>query len=353
MGYKVNDLFCGAGGMGLGFKQAGFEIVGAWDIDKYAIQSYRHNVNSHALQVDITQMIWRDLPKADIWLFGFPCQDLSVSGKQAGMQVVCQECQKIYDKIEYDKCPKCESKNYKAATRSGLFFEVMRLLEETEKYVPEQLPKVILAENVKGLKPYLPILQKEYEQHNYKMYYVLYNSKYWRVPQNRERYFVIGIHKSINKEFVFPEQREQYIPKLSIILENQVDEKYYLSDEKTKKIIEQAIKYLPEGAELQEIYTDKDGAAYCCSATYYKGTSPNDVGKCRRTHIIEKTTDGKVRIRRLTPREFARLQGFPEDYEIVVSDTQAYKQFGNAVTVTVAKAIAEQIKTYLDTYYKI
>jgi DNA (cytosine-5)-methyltransferase 1 len=214
---KVNDFFCGAGGMGMGFKNAGFEIVGAWDFDKYAVQTYRHNVGDHVKQMSILDMTGADVPKADVWTFGFPCQDLSVAGKQAGM--------------------------IKGQTRSGLFFEVMRLLAEVS-----DKPKIIMAENVKGLKKYLPVLREEYENAGYKMYYTLFNSKFWGVPQNRERYFVVGVRNDISAAFDFPEQQEEFIPRLSSVLENNVDEKYYMSDEKAKVIIEQAI----EGLKIKQ-----------------------------------------------------------------------------------------------------
>ena len=79
-GLKVNDFFCGCGGMGIAFQKAGFEIAGAWDYDKHAVQSYRENVGNHVQKADIREMKWSDIPKADVWAFGFPCQDLSVAG---------------------------------------------------------------------------------------------------------------------------------------------------------------------------------------------------------------------------------------------------------------------------------
>jgi DNA (cytosine-5)-methyltransferase 1 len=391
---RVNDLFCGAGGMGLGFKQAGYRMSGAWDFDKWAVESYGNNVSPKVKQADITLMKGEEVPHADVWTFGFPCQDLSVAGKQAGM--------------------------IKGETRSGLFFEVMRLLEEvTDK------PKVIMAENVKGLKKYLPVLEGEYNRVGYRMYVTdqnkgLFNSKYWGVPQNRERYFVVGVRDDIEKEFIFPYQQTDYVPKLSSILEENVDEKYYIDDEKAAKIIEQARERIElksnhacitpnrvdrrqngrrakpdeepmftltsqdlhgiiadpsqakrEGKhriysetsptlaardykeprlavvtteDIQSVFTDKDNCAYCCDANYFKGISPGDVGNARRTHVVEE----RYRVRKLTPREYARLQGFPDDYKFLVSNSQLYKQFGNAVTVNVAKALAESIKEFLE-----
>lgn len=367
---RVNDLFCGAGGMGIGFKQVGFETAGAWDFDKYAVQSYAHNVDKVVKQADITEMSYEDMQQADVWTFGFPCQDLSVAGKQAGL---------------------FEGK------RSGLFFEVMRLLDEAMENDLNRLPRIIMAENVKGLKPYLGVLEEEYKKRGYKMVYTLYNSKFWGVPQNRERYFVVGVHESIEKEFIYPTQQEHYIPRLSTVLEPVVDEKYYISDEKATKIIEQAkAKIEKTPVALTETRTDEakeirresmkqgkdfsprrgkilvprnDEIGNCCTATVGKEhllleelqkasglLDLNKEGRCLRVggkgsltpkHNYEHLVTNDFRVRKLTPREYGRLQGFPETFELVVSDSQAYKQFGNAVTVNVSRAIAERIRMFL------
>lgn len=436
MKFTVNDLFCGAGGMGLGFQQAGYQIVGAWDFDKYAVMSYKENVGDHVKQSDIREMTWKDMPKANVWTFGFPCQDLSIAGKQEGIKVECQTCNHVFNikKAEDRACPECKSADFKPVTRSGLFFEVMRLIDETRENAPDQLPEVIMAENVKPLKNYLDILEQEYSVRGYKMFYQLYNSKYWEVPQSRERYYVVGIREDLGKDFVHPTEQTEFIPKLSSVLQGEVPDKYYMSDEKSQAIIDQALLKLKELGTVhaaltphrvdkrqngprarpeeepmftitaqdlhgviervdgtQSFYIDKDGCAYCCDANYHKGTSPGDLGSGRRTQVIElwkqegkpqlevigmldikgkdqwkrvyspdglsptltavqgglqevKTFDYvKYRVRKLTPREYARLQGFPETYKFVCSDSQMYKQFGNAVTVNVARAIASAL----------
>lgn len=189
---KVNDFFCGCGGMGIAFKNAGYEIAGAWDFDKYAVESYRANVGDHVQKADIKELHQADIPQADVWAFGFPCQDLSVAGKQRGMILKCEDCG---EEIEINPeeytgntiCPKCSSNNFKAASRSGCFFEMMRLLEETEREREHAMPAVIIAENVRGLRPYLPVLRLEYERHGYTAHIEMFNSKYWNVPQNRDR----------------------------------------------------------------------------------------------------------------------------------------------------------------------
>jgi DNA (cytosine-5)-methyltransferase 1 len=336
---KVVDLFCGCGGMALGFQQAGFEIVYALDFDKYAVQSYRHNVGSHVIQGDIREVKSADIPTADVWTFGFPCQDLSVAGKQAGMKI---------------------------GTRSGLFYEVMRLLDErTDK------PEIIMAENVKGLKPYLNIVEEEFAKRGYKMKYHLYNSKYWGVPQNRERYYVVGY---LDKEVDLPRERKDWIPKLSNYLDDVVDEKYFLNrslnltvsnknNEPNIKVagmldmlgkdqirrvhdpegISPTITAVQGGHHHVKILAERgrpDGDGYRVNREFRNDELTNTISRNPQLNYLYKD----LRVRRLTPREYARLQGFPETYEIVVSDTQAYKQFGNSVTVPLVKAIAEAIK---------
>ncbi|EIW19945.1 MULTISPECIES: DNA cytosine methyltransferase [Pelosinus] len=365
MELTVNDFFCGAGGMGLGFQQAGYEIKGAWDFDKYAVQSYAANVGAHVKQVDIRAMTWKDVPMAKVWTFGFPCQDLSVAGKAVGL---------------------FEGK------RSGLFFEVMRLLEETATYAPGNLPAVIVAENVKGLKPYLEVLRVEYAKAGYKMYFQLFQSKYWGVPQSRERYFVVGIRNDISIGFVFPKESTANVPKLSTILDAEVGEKYFIADDKATAIIAQALEKLDSlgtahatltparldkrqrgpraKAEEEPMFTltaqDLHGVIVAEPQINVIGTleqpghderkrvhdpegiSPTLKACCGGDQQVKILDYGKHRVRKLTPTEYGRGQAFPMDtWKAVVSDSQAYKQFGNAVTVTVAKAVAESIKAVL------
>lgn len=308
MNYTMNDFFCGAGGVGLGFKQAGFEIEGSWDFDKYAVQSYKHNIDDKVLEADIREMTWKDVPKADVWTFGFPCQDLSNANPNGeGLE----------------------------GSRSGLFFEVMRLLAETEKQNPGLLPKVIMAENVKGLQPYLPILEQEYFKRGYKMLYTTLNSKYFGVPHSRDRYFVVGIRYDLDyRLFSFPENNEFIDEGIRIKHILQPDEeiapKFYLS--------EKAIDYMNRerrGKPRWEYHKNEvNGIAATLTANMWKGVPYG---------VIQ----GLPKYRRFTPRECARLQGYPDTYLQVVSDTQFFKQMGNGVTVTVAKALAQEIKWFL------
>lgn len=356
------DFFCGAGGMGLGFKNAGFDIVAAYDFDKYAVETYKHNIGEHVQQMDITKLQGKDLPYATGYAFGFPCQDISLAGGRAGM--------------------------VKGKTRSGMFYEIMRLLDEVD-----EKPMFILAENVKAVNKFIPTIEEEYDKAGYKLIRPqLYNSKYWNLPQNRERYFLLGIRKDLNINFQFPHQQTDFIPKLTSILESNPDEKYYMSDVKTLSILEAAEDGLrvkqatKKGYDIAEVgdtininypssktrrgrvgkqisqtlttvqelvvvesrqpFVHNKGklrfsdTANCIDANYHKGMDNHG----QRTQILDLD---QWTIRKLTPRETARLQGFPDHFEQVVSDTQFFKQMGNAVSVPVAEAIAKAIKEVL------
>lgn len=165
----------------------------------------KENVDDSVVKADIKKLRWEDIPKADVWTFGFPCQDLSNAGKQAGLVLKCENCGEIL-KItpeEYTgktSCPKCGCANMKAESRSGCFFEIMRLLDETEENKPKNMTYVILAENVRALTPYLPILEVEYKKRGYFAQSQLFNSKYWNVPQSRDRYAVVGTYENMSKE---------------------------------------------------------------------------------------------------------------------------------------------------------
>lgn len=258
--YTLNDFFCGCGGLGLGFQNAGFKIVGAWDFDKYAVATYRENVGDHVVQADIQKMHIEGVPKADVWAFGFPCQDLSVAGKQAGIKLECADCGTIWEVSaetysEENLCPGCGGTNHKAATRSGMFFEIMRLLAEAREREPEKVPKVLVAENVKALRKLLPVLEAEYGKAGYKCHAQLFNSKYWGVPQNRERYIVVGTLDSLPDTYTYPEEQHDYVPKLSTILEADVDDKFYIADEKAHKIIDQALQRISSMGKVHATIT--------------------------------------------------------------------------------------------------
>lgn len=396
---RKTDFFCGGGGMGLGFKYAGFDISQAFDNNPFAVRSYNHNVSNVAIEQDVSTLTWRDMAYSDVWTFGFPCTDLSIAGKGEGMLVKCVEHEHTFDAKDSEGCPECGSSNLVPANRSGMFFAIMNLLKDVQEHVEGGHPSILVAENVPKLKAYLPVVEAEYKKRGYKMYVTMYNSKWWGVPQSRDRYFVVGVHESIDKEFVFPEQQQYFVPRLSTVLEPEVDESFFINDEKTLKILEQ----VKDGLKVKEatkigFKTAVEGDAINVSHPNSKTrrgrvghqiaqtlitrneqvvvlgnahpvqtperTYKNQNGRRAKADeepmytlttgdkhgVVERGKNGddrEYRIRKLTPREYARLQGFPDSYEIIVSKSQAYGIFGNAVTVNVAQAIAERIKMFL------
>jgi len=329
------DFFCGCGGIGMAFQRNGFRIVGSWDFDKYACQTYAANIDPNVKCVDILAMDWTDVPKADVWAFGFPCQDISHAGLQAGLE---------------------------GGKRSRMFFEVMRLLRETREADQKSLPAFLLAENVKGLKKYIEVLRAEYAKVGYRMEYTLLNSLEWGVPQHRERYYVVGIRDDVQVDFKFPEVVPNFPrPTFLEILEPVVSENHYKPASKAEEVVskmsaEQNQKIRDSARAVGELWTMKTIAtgvfgvkngflpqdySNTLDASAYKGIGCNQT----RPAVLE---FDPLRLRKLTPREYARLQGFPDSFKLVCSDTQMYKQFGNSVSVPVVEAVARQIKLALE-----
>lgn len=301
--YSMNDFFCGCGGIGLGFKQAGFHIAGAWDSNKYAVQAYKENVWAGVKQADIREMDIDDIPEADVWAFGFPCQDLSVAGLKAGMKVICRHCMAEWQFCTgHETCPSCGKREFKAANRSGLFFEIMRLLDQARTSSKNKLPDILMAENVKGLKKYIPMLEEQYKL----------RGCHAVITPGRENKRQNGRRAKGNEEPMFT-----------------------LTAQDLHGVI-------------QNVFLTTDKVAYCCDSSYPKGIGPGT--RARRTHVVEYKNE-KYLVRKLTPYEYGLLQGFPMDkWKQTVSDSQAYKLFGNAVTVNVSNVIARAVHLFLESY---
>ena len=303
--YKVVSLFSGCGGLDLGFKKAGFDIIWANDFDKYAVESYKHNISDHIICEDINNIKPSDIPEHDLLLAGFPCQPFSMMGKELGFS-------------DY---------------RGTLFFKILNIL----KYHLDTFgsPKIIVLENVKNLQTHdngktFKIMKESLEKLGYTVNVDTLNSADYGVPQTRNRTYVVGI-KDLPGTFQFP--KELPLEKtLQDLLENNVDKKYFLSDKILKTVMSTGTKNYYAKPEI-----DLPIARPLCAtmAKMHRASQDNYV-----------TDNGKIR--RLTPRECARLQGFPDSFEIVVSDSQAYKQFGNAVTVNVSFQVANSILTFLE-----
>lgn len=304
--YTVVSLFSGAGGLDLGFHNAGFEIIWANDFDKYAVQTYRENFDNVIIYDDINNIDFEDIPDADVIIGGFPCQPFSMMGSELGFDDV----------------------------RGTVFFTVADLIKK--KIDKGAKPKVVVLENVRRLlthdggntfKVIKHIMEKEL---GYKVFYKILNSSDFGVPQTRNRIFIVCFDNQ-DVEFTFPETIDLNCT-MHDMLEENVDDKYFLSDKILKTILSNGTGKYNAKSEI-----DLEIARPLCSTMHKMHRA------CQDNYVTD-----RGRVRRLTPREAARLQGFPDDFLIPVSDTQAYRQFGNAVTVNVAEAVARSILEVLN-----
>lgn len=297
-GYTFIDLFAGIGGIRKPFDELGATCVFSSEWDKYSQQTYFANYGEMP-HGDITQIPASEIPSFDILLAGFPCQPFSNAGLKLGFE----------------------------DTRGTLFFDICRIVHHHK-------PKVLFLENVKGFKGHnkgktFEIVRTTLERLGYCVYAKVLNAKDFGVPQNRERIYIIAFLGQCY--FDFP-QKSGVNVRLGDILESSVDKKYTLSDGLWAGHVRRKQQHLEKGNGFGYCLFD-DTSAYTStiSARYYKDGS----------EILVKQAEGNPR--KLTPREAARLQGFPDDFVIPVSDTQAYKQFGNSVCVPVIRAIAQEI----------
>lgn len=328
---KSIDLFAGIGGIRLGFEKAfGDELktvfVSEWD--EYAQKTYTANFrDDFEIAGDITKIKETDIPDFDICLAGFPCQAFSLAGQRKGFK-----------------------DDYKGMSRGTLFFDVARICAEKK-------PKVIFCENVKGLTIHdkgrtFEIITETLKEIGYTPFEQILNSRNFGVPQNRERIYIVAFRNDIApKEFIFPAKTDDTKRIRDIMEENPVPAKYYLStcymDTLIKHKERHAAKGHGFGYEIRDL-NDVSGAIVCGGM----GRERNLIVDKRQTNLTPTThIKGEINkdgIRKMTPREWARLQGFPDDYKLVLADVHLYKQFGNSVTVPVIQAIAEKIKEVLD-----
>ena len=324
------DLFAGIGGIRLGFDRAfgdNIDTVFVCEWDENAQKTYKANFNDDfAIAGDITQIDEKDVPEFDICLAGFPCQAFSLAGQRMGFE-----------------------DNYKGMCRGTLFMDVARICEYHK-------PKVIFCENVKGLVIHdrgrtFKIICKTFEDLGYKVFFKVLNSKNFGVPQNRERIYVVAFRNDIAPEnFEFPEMTDDTKRLWDIREENPVPAKYYLSDVYVETLRRHKARHESKGNGFGYVIRPLDGIAgtIVCGGMGREGNLIQD----HREHSMVPTTHikgeiNKQDIRKMTPKEWARLQGFPETFELPLSDVHLYKQFGNSVTVNVIEAIALEIKKVL------
>ncbi len=336
--YRSIDLFAGIGGIRLGFERAfgdriTTDFVSEWD--PYAQQTYKANFDTPKGKDGETE-VYGDItldetkaaiPEFDICLAGFPCQAFSMAGRHMGF-----------------------NDDYKGICRGTLFKDVAEICEKHK-------PDVIFCENVKGLTIHdkgrtFDVITKTFDKIGYKVFPKILNSRDYGVPQNRERIYLVCFNKDLGiNRFVFPGPTDSTRCIDNIVEENPVSVKYYLSDVYLDTLKKHRARHEAAGHGFGYEIKDRKGVS---SALVCGG-----MGRERNLIVDDRLTDftpvtnikGEVNregIRKMTPREWARLQGFPEDYKLVLADTHLYKQFGNSVTVNVIEAIAKNVLYALD-----
>lgn len=309
--YTFIDLFAGIGGMHLAYASAGARCVYSNEWNKYSQQTYYANFGIQP-DDDITKVVAEDIPDHDILVAGFPCQPFSIAG--------------VSKKQSLGRATGFEDK-----TQGTLFFDVCRILKAKR-------PKAFMLENVKNLCSHdhgrtFKVIQESLTELNYKVFFQILDGKTY-VPQHRERIVIVGFDierygDGINFEFALEPGKQQ--PVMRDILETDVSDKYTLSDKLWTYLQNYAAKHKAAGNGFGYGIAPLDGISRTISARYYKDGSEILIAQ-----------EGK-NPRRLTPRECARLQGFPDSFKIPVSDTQAYKQFGNSVVVPLMAEVAKLV----------
>ncbi|ONI47577.1 DNA (cytosine-5-)-methyltransferase [Candidatus Epulonipiscium fishelsonii] len=305
---KVGSLFAGVGGICLGFKNAGMDVVWANEADRWACETYRNNFSHTLLEAKIEDVSCTDVPDFDILTSGFPCTSFSIAGRQQGFQ----------------------------DEKSGhLFLETLRIIKAKK-------PKVIFLENVKNLVSHdkgntFRVIKESLSKEGYFFKYKVLNSmEYGNVPQNRERIYIVGFKsKEECDNFDFPEPVALRLNIKNIIKpDEKKDDKFYYNNSKYYNMLDTAMKNRDTVYQLRRIYIRENKSNVCPTLTANMGTGGHNVPL-----VID-----DFGFRKLTPKECFMLQGFPEKYKLPsIANRHLYKQAGNSVTVSVIEKIATNI----------
>lgn len=307
---NVVSLFSGIGGLDLGFEYAGFNIAWANDFDKYAVQTYKANVNENIVFGDIRETKAM-IPPHDVLVGGFPCQPFSTLGKLKG---------------------------FEDESRGTLFFEIKDILKTHDT-------KIVVLENVKNLINHdkgntFSRIIRELDEIGYTSFFQVLNSCDFGIPQRRNRVFIIGVNRKYFKkdvQYTFPEKIELK-KSTQDLLDKIVESKYFLSLNIEKTILGYGTK-----GYIVKPTIDLPISKTLCATMHKMHRASQDNYVTDRENWHRNGDESKSKVRKLTPNECRQLQGFPSDWKQVVSDCQAYKQFGNAVTVDVAYYVANQL----------
>jgi DNA (cytosine-5)-methyltransferase 1 len=308
--FKFIDLFAGIGGIRMAFQNLGGKCVFTSEWDIYSKKTYDANFGEVPFG-DITKISETEIPDHDILLGGFPCQPFSIAGVSK-------------------KNALGRAHGFLDETQGTLFFDVARILKH-------KMPKAFMLENVKNLVSHdkgktFTVIKETLKELGYSIHFKVLDGQYF-VPQHRERIIIVGFNNTYFKSeetFQFPKMGDTKFA-IRDILEEEVDPKYTLSDKLWNYLQEYAKKHKAKGNGFGFGLTNLDGISRTMSARYYKDGAE-----------ILIPQDG-LNPRRLTPRECARLQGFPDSFLIPVSDNQAYKQFGNSVVTPLIQAVGKNI----------
>ncbi|HET8859437.1 DNA (cytosine-5-)-methyltransferase [Marivirga sp.] len=308
--FKFIDLFAGIGGIRLAYQKNGGKCVFSSEWDSFAKKTYEANFGEVPFG-DITKISETEIPDHDVLLGGFPCQPFSIAGVSKKNSLGRQH-------------------GFLDKTQGTLFFDIARIIEHKR-------PKAFMLENVKNLvshdkKRTFKVITEALTELGYSIHYKVLDAKYY-VPQHRERIIIVGFDKAVfneQEQFKFPQPKDVEL-RIRDILEPVVDDKYTLSDKLWNYLKEYKKKHQAKGNGFGFGLTNLNGVSRTLSARYYKDGAE-----------ILIPQEGK-NPRRLTPRECARLQGFPDTFKIPVSDNQGYKQFGNSVAMPLIQAVGKNI----------
>jgi DNA (cytosine-5)-methyltransferase 1 len=329
--FRFIDLFAGIGGIRLGFERSGGTCVFTSEWNAFAQKTYQANFGDHGIDGDITKIHEKEVPDHDVLLAGFPCQPFSIAG--------------VSKKNSLGR-----AHGFACETQGTLFFDVARIIDEKK-------PKAFLLENVKNLvshdkgNTFKIIMRTLQEELGYTVRAKVIDAKPF-LPQHRERIFIAGFREDTGFDFsqvripdagptlrsiLHPENgSEQAEEPYTSGPKAKVGDKYTLTDGLWRYLQDYAAKHKAAGNGFGFGLVGPGDTARTLSARYYKDGSEILIARGKNKNP-----------RRLTPRECMRLMGYPDDFRIVVSDTQAYKQAGNSVCVPVVSAIAEAMRPHI------
>ncbi len=316
------DLFCGIGGFRLALKGFGLKCVWANDTDKHCALTYEKNFGEEPDTRDIKKVLTENIPSHDVLCAGFPCQTFSISGKQRGFE----------------------------DTRGTLFFDIARIAKYHQ-------PKILFLENVRNFEKHdndgtIKVVSKTLDEISYNAFYKVLNASHYGTPQSRERIYIVGFRKDLGvKEFHFPKPTYEPIKLKDVLLPNSKAKKYIIRRKDIKlrenppKLKQDIFGNYPlcpirvgtigKGGQGERIYSEY---GHAIALTAYGGGVASKTG----AYLVGGT------VRKLTPHECSQVMGFPKNFKIPVSDTQAYKQFGNSIVVPMLKKVFKEITKTLN-----